>query len=101
MKAFPCDTAKAAVEGADIVVTSVTLVPPPTPFLDAGWMKPGSFVTMTDLTLPWLPETMRRFDRIIVDDLDQEAKMSKPMVKADLVAGDLVGLVLGDVSGRQ
>jgi ornithine cyclodeaminase/alanine dehydrogenase-like protein (mu-crystallin family) len=99
--AVPCETAKAAIDGADIVVTTLTLVPEPPPFLDARWLKPGSFTTMTDLALPWLPETMSSFDRIVIDDLEQEAKMSKPMVRAGLVAGDLTGLVCGDVPGRQ
>lgn len=101
MTAVPCDTAKTAVAGADIVVTTLTLIPEPVPFLDAGWLKAGSFTTMIDLALPWLPETMSIIDRIIIDDLEQEAKMSKPMVKPDLVAGDLMGLVCGDVAGRQ
>jgi|SRR3954447_342791 ornithine cyclodeaminase/alanine dehydrogenase-like protein (mu-crystallin family) len=101
MSAVPCDTARAAVEGADIVVTTVTLVPPPVPFLDARWLKAGSFVTMTDLALPWLPETMSLFDRIVIDDLAQEATMSKPMIKRDLIAGDLTGLICGDFPGRQ
>jgi ornithine cyclodeaminase/alanine dehydrogenase len=35
MKAVRCDTGKAAVDGADIVVTTVTLIPEPVPFLDA------------------------------------------------------------------
>jgi ornithine cyclodeaminase/alanine dehydrogenase-like protein (mu-crystallin family) len=101
MVAVPCETAKAAIEGADIVVTTLTLVPEPEPFLDARWLKPGSFVAMTDLALPWLPETMSSFDRIVIDDLEQEEKMSKPMVKSDLIAGDLMGLVCGDVPGRK
>ena len=98
---MPCDAARDAVDGADMVVTTLTLVPEPVPFLDARWLKPGSFTTMTDLALPWLPETMSSFDRIIIDDLEQEAKMSKPMVKSNLVAGDLTELVCGDVPGRQ
>jgi ornithine cyclodeaminase/alanine dehydrogenase-like protein (mu-crystallin family) len=101
INAVPCDTAKAAVDGADIVVTTVTLVPEPVPFLDANWLKAGSFAAMTDLALPWLSETMTRFDRIVIDDLEQEAKMSKPMIKPELVAGDLTGLVCGDLPGRQ
>ena len=101
LEAIPCDTARAALEGADIVVTTVTLVPEPQPFLDANWLKPGSFTAITDLALPWLPGTMRRFDRIVVDDLEQEAKMPKPMVDPALVAGDLTGLVCGDFQGRR
>ena len=101
MAAVPCDVAKAAVDGADIVVTTLPLIPKPEPFLDARWLKAGSFTTMTDLALPWLPETMSSFDRIIIDDLEQETKMSNPMVKSDLIAGDLTGLVCGEVVGRQ
>lgn len=101
LTAVASDTAKAAVESADIVVTTVTLVPEPVPFLDARWLKAGVFATMTDLALPWLPETMTVFDRIVIDDLVQEAQMSKPMVRPERVAGDLTGLVSGDVPGRQ
>ncbi|TGR86765.1 ornithine cyclodeaminase family protein, partial [Mesorhizobium sp. M2E.F.Ca.ET.209.01.1.1] len=48
-----------------------------------------------------LPETMPRFDRIVVDDLEQERNMTKPMVDPALVVGDLRGLVCGDFAGRQ
>ncbi|RWE46172.1 ornithine cyclodeaminase family protein, partial [Mesorhizobium sp.] len=101
LQAIPCDTAQAAIEGADMVVTTVTLVPKPEPFLDANWLKPGSFTVMTDQALPWLAETMPRFDRIIVDDLEQERNMAKPMVDPALVVGDLTGLVCGDFAGRE
>jgi ornithine cyclodeaminase/alanine dehydrogenase-like protein (mu-crystallin family) len=101
LNAVRCDTAKAAVDGADIVVTTVTLIPAPVPFLDAGWLKAGSFAVMADVALPWLPQTMPSIDRIVIDDLEQEAKMSKPMIESGHVAGDLMGLVCGDVPGRQ
>lgn len=101
LAAIPCDNARDALDGADLIVTTLTLVPEPAPFLDARWLRAGSFTTMTDLALPWLPESMSTFDRIIIDDLEQEAKMSKPMVRSDLVAGDLTQLVCGDVPGRQ
>jgi ornithine cyclodeaminase/alanine dehydrogenase-like protein (mu-crystallin family) len=101
ISAVASETARAAVEGADIVVTTLPLVPVPVPFLDARWLKPGCFVAMVDLALPWLTESMASFDRIVIDDLAQEAAMTKPMIKPDLVAGDLTGLVCGDVPGRQ
>jgi ornithine cyclodeaminase/alanine dehydrogenase-like protein (mu-crystallin family) len=101
LKAVPCDTAKAAVDGADIVVTTIPLVPAPVPFLDAHWLKPGSFTAMTDRALSWLPETMSFFDRIVIDDLDQESAMSEPIFKPELISGDLIALVCGDLAGRQ
>jgi ornithine cyclodeaminase/alanine dehydrogenase len=101
LNAVPCDTARAAIEGADIVVTTIPLVPVPVPFLDANWLKAGSFVAMVDLALPWLPGNMARFDRVIIDDLEQEAKMEKPMIAPELIAGDLTRLVCAEVAGRQ
>ncbi|SFD97606.1 ornithine cyclodeaminase family protein [Nitrosomonas sp. Nm166] len=93
-------TAQEAVSDADLIVTSVTLSPQLIPFLDARWLKPGAFVTMTDLAASWLAESMPAFDRIIVDDLEQEASMPKPLVDPALVCGDLSGLVNGSVPGR-
>jgi ornithine cyclodeaminase/alanine dehydrogenase len=100
LKAVASETARDAISSADIVVTSVTYSPNFKPFLDARWMRPGSFATMTDLTAPWFPESMADFDRIVVDDLEQEKKMNKPMVKPELVIGDLTQVVCGDLAGR-
>jgi ornithine cyclodeaminase/alanine dehydrogenase len=100
LTAIASKTGQEAVEGADLIVTSVTLVPNLAPFLDARGLKPGAFLTSTDLALPWVAEGMGAFQRIVIDDLEQEAKMSKPMVSPALVAGDLTGLVCGEVAGR-
>ena len=100
LTAIASKTAQEAVEGADLIVTSVTLVPNLAPFLDARWLKPGAFLTSTDLALPWVAEGMGAFQRIVIDDLEQEAKMSKPMVPPALVVGDLSGLVSGEIAGR-
>lgn len=100
LTAIASETAQEALRDADVIVTSVTLSPQLVPFLDARWLKPGAFVTMTDLAAPWLKESMAVFDRIIVDDLEQEASMSKPLVDPALVRGDLTGLVTGDAVGR-
>lgn len=97
--AIASKTAQNAVHDADIVVTSVTLSPQLIPFLDAHWLKPGAFVTMTDLAEPWLAESLSALDRIIIDDLEQEASMAKPLVDPELVSGDLTGLVTGTVKG--
>lgn len=94
-------TAQEAINSADLIVTSVTLSPQLVPFLDAAWLKPGVFVTMTDLAAPWLVQSMPALDRIIVDDLTQEASMPKPLVDPTLVQGDLTGLVSGEAIGRQ
>jgi hypothetical protein len=73
LTAVASETARGAIDGADLVVTSVTLLPKVEPFLNARWLKAGSFATMTDLITPWLPEGIAAFERIVIDDLEQEA----------------------------
>jgi ornithine cyclodeaminase/alanine dehydrogenase len=101
LRAIASESAREAIEGADLVVTTVTLSPKIAPFLDARWLKVGAFAAVTDLALPWLPEGMTGFERIVIDDLEQEAKMAKPMVAPALVAGDLAALVSGELPGRR
>jgi len=100
LNAIASQTAREAVCNADLVVTSVTLSPKLKPFLDARWLKPGCFVSMTDLALPWFTTELSVFDRIIIDDLEQEAEMDDPLVQPELVSGDLSNLVNKQVKGR-
>jgi ornithine cyclodeaminase/alanine dehydrogenase-like protein (mu-crystallin family) len=101
LSAVASPTARDAVSGADLVITSVTFSPQLVPFLDARWLKSGAFAAVTDLAAPWLPEGMSAFNRIVIDDLEQEAQMPKPLVSRELVAGDLTGLVNGAIAGRR
>ena len=45
-------------------------------------------------------DSIAKFERIIIDDEEQEASMPSPLVKPEQIAGDLSGLVLGEVAGR-
>ncbi|PWQ92620.1 ornithine cyclodeaminase family protein [Leucothrix pacifica] len=101
LKAVDCDSAEAVVEGADLVVSSIPLTIEVEPFIDANWLKEGAFVSSVDLAMPWKPESMSTFDRIVVDDLQQEAAMPKPLVEPSLVMGDLNGLLKDEFKGRE
>lgn len=92
-----CQTAQEALEGADIVVSSITLSFNVAPFLDASWLKPGCFAAITDLAIPWIPDSLSAFGQVYIDDLEQEAGSPNPMVDPALVTGDLRNLA--DVSG--
>jgi ornithine cyclodeaminase/alanine dehydrogenase len=94
------ESAQAAIEGADLVVTSVPAHGGLVPFLDARWLKPGAFAAITDLAEPWIDETFSAIDRIVVDDLEQERALPEPLVDPDLVAGDITQLVAGEIPGR-
>ncbi|MHA1554718.1 MAG: ornithine cyclodeaminase family protein [Alphaproteobacteria bacterium] len=87
-----------AVAEADLIVSSIVATYRGPPFMDARWLKPGAFATITDLARPWEREGMETFGTIVIDDLEQEAAMPEQMIATDLVSGDLRGLVGGDVA---
>lgn len=87
--------AQDALTDADIIVSSVTLSYDTAPFLDARWLKPGAFATITDLAIPWIDDSMAAFDQLFVDDREQEITMENPMIDATLIRGDLQSVVTG------
>jgi ornithine cyclodeaminase/alanine dehydrogenase len=95
-----CSSGRDAVEGADLVVTSVTYSTQLAPFLDANWLAPGCFAAVTDLGAPWHKESFSAFDQVAIDDLEQEAAMPSKLADPRHVTGDLSGLVLGKFKGR-
>jgi ornithine cyclodeaminase/alanine dehydrogenase len=101
LSATVCRSAREAVDGADLIISSVTSSRGLEPFVDARWLAPGSFAAITDVALPWISEGMAAFNRIVIDDLEQESTMPQPMVPPALVLGDITGVVNGDIEGRQ
>ena len=101
LSAFASASAEETLRNSDIVVTSITYSAGVKPFLDARWMRPGAFATITDLGLPWMEEHLSAFDHIIVDDLAQEEQMPNPLAPRELIKGDLSDLVHGLVPARQ
>lgn len=92
-----------ALADADIAVSAVTLDVTLEPFLDARWLKPGAFASITDACIPWRPESLGAFGTVIVDDRAQESASEQPMLPPDRITDDLVGLVAGNarVTGRE
>lgn len=94
-------TAQEAVEGVDLVVTSVTHTGVTGAFLDAGGLAPGSFLSSVDLGLPWHTESFAGLDNLVIDDLAQEATLPNKLANPDDIDGDLSGLVEGSSTGRR
>ncbi len=95
LKATVCTTPHDALENADLVVSSVTLSFDIEPFIDASWLKPGAFASITDLAAPWIADRMQALDTVVIDDEAQERASPKKMVDPDLIRGDLRHLVGG------
>ena len=100
LEADTSETAETALRDADLVVTSITLDYAIEPFLDARWLKPTAFATITDACIPWKPEGIGAFGTVVVDDREQEFESDKPMLPYGQIAGDLTELVSGKVGER-
>lgn len=99
--AVVCTSGKEAITGADLIVSSITYSAALEPFLDADWLKPGAFAAVTDLGIPWNKASLAAFNRIVIDDLQQEAALPNKLAPPELVTGDLAGLVLRKFNGRE
>ena len=93
-----CDDPQAAMDGADLVVASVTLDYAAKPILDARWLKPGAFASITDAGLSWRADGMGALGTIVVDDIEQERANPKPVIAFDRIDGDLNGLLDGSAN---
>lgn len=95
-----CATPREALEGADIVVTSITATFDGAPFLNANWLKPGAFAAVTDLGKPWMQDELSAVSTIVIDDRAQERASPAPMVPYDLVTADLAEVIGGTIPVR-
>jgi len=95
------DTPRAALEGVDLAVTSVTHTAVEAPFLDANWLDAGAFLSVVDLAVPWHKQSFGALDRVIIDDLEQEATLPNKLADPAHIHGDISGLVMGNAPPRQ
>ena len=65
------DSARAAVEDLDLVVTSGPILKHPEPVIEAGWLAPGSFASAVDFDSYFQGAALRECDRLVTDDLPQ------------------------------
>ena len=92
-----------AVDGIDVVVTTVPAAPGFAPFLDADWLAPGSFVTAVDLGRTWFRDGIGRLDHIATDNREQSEELGRVgrLVCAGPFDSDLAELAGGVHPGRR
>ncbi len=96
-------TAREAVEGLDVVVTSVPESAELQEFLDTDWLAPGSFASAVDLGRSWKKESLRKVDFLATDEHEQTkavAAMGR-MSFAGPYDADLADLLTGSRPGRR
>ena len=64
-------SAREAVEGLDLVVTSGPILKHPRPAIAPGWLAPGAFASAVDFDSYFQGAALRECDRLVTDDLPQ------------------------------
>ncbi|MCY1298156.1 Alanine dehydrogenase [compost metagenome] len=96
-----CKSPQEAVEGVDLVVSSVTHTGVTEPFLDANWLSNGCFAAIADLAVPWHKESFAAFNPLVIDDRAQEASLPNKLADPGHIHGDLSDLIAGRIHGRR
>lgn len=76
ISAVAVNSPREAVEGQDIVVSTVPRAGLQAPFLDATWLAPGAFASLVDLGRSWNPDTLRSTEVVATDDREQSAALA-------------------------
>lgn len=96
------DAPRAAVEAADVIVTSGPILKRPQPTIEAGWVAPGAFASAVDFDSYWSGAALAGFDRIATDDHAQFAYYRKLgyFAQTPTPYADLGELAIGAKPGR-
>jgi ornithine cyclodeaminase/alanine dehydrogenase-like protein (mu-crystallin family) len=100
LRTTACASGQEVLQSCDLLVTTVTHSGGAAPFLDASGMKPGAFAAVVDLAAPWQRDSFAALDRVVIDDLKQEAALPNKLCNPAFIHGDLTGLVTGATAGR-
>jgi alanine dehydrogenase len=94
--------ARAAVEGLDVVVSSVPDAAGFTPFLDPAWLAPGAFASAVDLGRSWHAGSIRSLDLVATDDHRQSEALglAGKLAFAGPFDADLADFASGAKPGR-
>lgn len=90
-----------ALQGVDIIISTIPASPGLKPFLDPEWVEPGTFVNVVDLGRSW-KNSFSNFDRVIIDDRVQAEQQHKDgrLLHGGPFDSEIADLLTGAMPGR-
>jgi ornithine cyclodeaminase/alanine dehydrogenase-like protein (mu-crystallin family) len=104
MSVQACDSAEAAVRGADILVTSAYIEPVRKPLVEADWLAPGCLAIVLDHDAVLTDAALRAFNRHLTDDAAQFAHAQShegAFAALPAIEAEIADLVAGRLPARQ
>jgi ornithine cyclodeaminase/alanine dehydrogenase-like protein (mu-crystallin family) len=94
---------RAAIEGADIIVTSGPIEPNARRTIEAGWAKPGALAVTLDYDCYWKPAALHAADAVFTDDITQIEHLRKYGYFLDIppLIGEIGEVIAGIKPGRR
>lgn len=95
-------TPRAAVEGADIIITAGPIQIPPRPAIRPDWVAPGALGIALDYDAYWTPDAIAAMDTIVTDDVGQIEHLRGAgfFQSVSRIDAELAEIVAGMKSGR-
>lgn len=95
-------SAEETVRQSDVVVTTVPLGPEFEPFIEAGWVRPGTFAAAVDLGRSWMHSGLSEVEVTVVDEgaMRHYAKAGNFIPPLEYAHATLADLVIGRHQGR-
>ena len=96
------ESAREAVQGLDLVVTSGPILRDPDPAIEAGWLAPGAFASAVDFDSYFRGDALREADLLVTDDVPQMEHYREIGYFSDTpeVTCELGDIVCGRAPGR-
>jgi ornithine cyclodeaminase/alanine dehydrogenase len=96
VEAVEATSARAAVEGADLIITAGPILKKPSPVIAPDWLAPGAFACPIDFDSYFTPAALHRADVFVTDDAAQLSYYREAGYFQDIPAvdGDLGGVVV-------
>jgi len=100
-KAVIMEAGPAVMDGADLVVTTVSASQELQPFLDPAWVRPGTLVNAVDLGRSW-KSGFAKFDYSVVDDRAQAETQAKEgrLIHSGPFDSEIAEVLVGTRPGR-
>lgn len=97
------DTPKAAVVGADVVISGGPINTPPKPVIEAHWLADGVCGVSIDYDSYWAPSAMKAMDLIVTDDIGQIEHLKEYGLFLTLpkIDGELADVAVGKLQKRK
>lgn len=96
-------TAKAAVVGADVVISGGPIMTPPKPVIEPDWLADGVTGVTIDYDSYWTPASMKTMNLIVTDDRGQIEHLKEYglFLGVPRLDGELADVVVGKLKGRR